>query len=473
MRAMLRTGRTLGFGRAYDYDEFLDAGGALVFGRDGAAALLDRQRIDLDVPRTNWPLDWARGRTVVLLDMPGTRDGGALEKVIAAEMQDSAHVAVLHVKAITAQLNVPDAPDATDCVLLLTEIEVDGGSTGHLGAVEVREAAVAHQLDTLRENPDRSVDLAVLVAPWEMSDEGWTEFDQDASHIWKALDGRRKAWLDAVWPQPSPTGGALQEAVTGAAAQQGTAALRAILERLGRKERGAADLQELWRLADRARDVLAEARDLLRAGEDEVRGGGPLTDPHPISELRRLAADCADEYVYGHRAWSETARHFRMGDAFVTPTPVCDDLASIDFAALAIEAAEELHDELGYTLEDWWTGHPDAPPVPAPGEVPFSDDQATQFAELAGRLLHQLGGRPNASYPDARPSPICFREVARVREESARLLQRRLVDVFSPRLDFVQRKLAEAHAQHGPSHGLADEVLNLVAHSLPATTPGR
>ncbi|KUF18215.1 hypothetical protein [Streptomyces silvensis] len=473
VQEMVEAARQLGYGERLSKQKLLDRGGSLNF-RDGrGSAIIARARADVSIPAGVWPLRWAAGRSVVIVDTPGTHPGGVLEDVIAAEMQSRAHLALLTVACGggTAFATPRVAPDP-HCVFVATRLDdVDNPRDPHsLGALETAIAAMVRDLGA-QGRPGRETRVGAVSGPWAFADEAaWLAFDPKNPQVWKGAQPAKEVWAAAAWEPSGATGGQLCAAVTGALDDGGYRHLRDLIEDLANKDTAHVDTQEFERLIEDGIRLIEEAgahfptEAALEFQEEAAR-----QDARPIEDLRRISREEADGAVYAADAWAKARLVLeRVATGDRTVTDALEPLHGLDVEALCLRALDKTRDELTAALAHWWASHTSeefavpapasAPPEPLPPETEelrhrlrahADGEAAALLAGMAGRLLHQLAGRPRDDTDSVRrPAPrLYFRQVARVREELARLLERMLVDTFEPDVVRTQKALSELLVQ--------------------------
>ncbi|ARX81361.1 hypothetical protein SMD44_00759 [Streptomyces alboflavus] len=340
-------------------------------------------------------------------------------------------------------------------------------------SLDVLETSVASLVRDIGADgrPGRETRVAAVSGPWAAATEAdWNTFDPDNPHIWKSARLAREQWRAAAWGPSGATGGQLRTAVEGALTDGGVGHLRALIAELADKDTRHVDSQEFEQLIEDGIRLLKEAGGHVPvAGKLKLQEAAARDDARPIADLRRIAREQADTAVYAADAWSEvrlaleqTGTGGRADDDALRP------LRGLDVGGLAAAAVDGTRTELTEALESWWASHTrqdfaDGAPwarLMAPSgadahdgpQQPRADADAEEVAQvdtMAGRLLHQLAGRHGADggtghRPAAR---LYFRQVARVREELARLLERRLIDKFEPAVVQTQKALGELLVQ--------------------------
>ncbi|MFE6402325.1 P-loop NTPase family protein [Streptomyces alboflavus] len=473
VQEMLEAVDRLGYGETLTMEQLAARGGSVIFTSGRGTPLIARVSARLHVPAEVWPLDWAAGRSVVIVDTPGTRKGGALEDVVIAETQSRAHIALLTVACGGGtQFTTPRTAPDPHCVFVATRLDaVDNPSNAN--SLDVLETSVASLVRDIGADgrPGRETRVAAVSGPWAAATEAdWNTFDPDNPHIWKSARLAREQWRAAAWGPSGATGGQLRTAVEGALTDGGVGHLRALIAELADKDTRHVDSQEFEQLIEDGIRLLKEAGGHVPvAGKLKLQEAAARDDARPIADLRRIAREQADTAVYAADAWSEvrlaleqTGTGGRADDDALRP------LRGLDVGGLAAAAVDGTRTELTEALESWWASHTrqdfaDGAPwarLMAPSgadahdgaQQPRADADAEEVAQvdtMAGRLLHQLAGRHGADggtghRPAAR---LYFRQVARVREELARLLERRLIDKFEPAVVQTQKALGELLVQ--------------------------
>ena len=143
VQEMLEAVDRLGYGETLTMEQLAARGGSVIFTSGRGTPLIARVNARLHVPAEVWPLDWAAGRSVVIVDTPGTRKGGALEDVVIAETQSRAHIALLTVACGGGtQFTTPRTAPDPHCVFVATRIDaVDNPSNAN--SLDVLETSVA------------------------------------------------------------------------------------------------------------------------------------------------------------------------------------------------------------------------------------------------------------------------------------------------------------------------------------------
>ncbi|WJV50560.1 hypothetical protein [Streptomyces flavofungini] len=473
VQEMLEAVDRLGYGETLTMEELAARGGSLTFSTGRGVPLIARVGARLHVPAEVWPLDWAAGRSVVIVDTPGTRRGGALEDVVIAETQSRAHIALLTVACGGgSQFLTPRAAPDPHCVFVATRLDaVDNPSNANsLRVLETSVASLVRDIDA-DGRPGRETRVAAVSGPWAATDEAaWMAFDPDNPHIWKSTQPAREQWRAAAWDPSGPTGGQLRLAVEGALTDGGVGRLRALIAELADKDTAHVDSQEFEELIEDGIRLLKEAgAHIPAAGKLKLQEAAARDDARPIADLRRIAREQADTAVYAADAWSKVRLALEQtGTGGRAAADVFQPLRALDIGGLTAAAIDGTRMELTEALASWWASHTRADfaaGAPGAGHItPLgadADDEerqvrahtdaeaAAQVAVVAGHMLDQLvGGREGADGSAYRPAArLYFRQVARVREELARLLERRLVDKFEPDVVQTQKALGELLVQ--------------------------
>ncbi|MPY61448.1 P-loop NTPase family protein [Streptomyces spongiae] len=488
VQEMADAARRLGHNTTIPLTELAGRGGSITFNDGPGSALIARVSAEVTIPADEWKLSWADGRTVVLIDTPGTRKGSVLEDVVIAEMESRAHIALLTMACGGgATLVTPRVAPDPHCVFVTTRLDaVDNPHDPN--SLHTLETAVAAIMRELRDGgrPGRDVRVAATSGPWAAADpDAWRAFDPNNEGIWKTAQVSKEQWGGAAWDPSGATNGELRRAVDGALADGGVTHLRGQVEALASKDTAHIDAQEFDHLVQQGLELFVEAgtslpslADASKQREQAARG-----DARPLAELRRIAREQADIAVYSADEWSEVRLTLTRGDG-PSPSDVVEPLNRLDVAGLTADALAAARVELATFLRGWWKSHTDRPFDPAlftdameSGQA--TEDAGTQLDTMAKRLLHQLAGRPRTGAAAQRPAKstsLHFRQVARVREDLARLLERRLIDMFEPEVVRTQRALSDLlHKQrlalagnHGPI-----AVLNVIGAELQQLSTAR
>lgn len=473
VQEMLEAVDRFGYGETFTMRQLADRDGTLTFSAGRGTPLIARVSARLHVPAEVWPLDWAAGRSVVIVDTPGTRKGGALEDVVIAETQSRAHIALLTVACGGGtQFTTPRTAPDPHCVFVATRLDaVDNPSNAN--SLRTLETSIASMVRDIGADgrPGRETRVAAVSGPWAAADEtAWIAFDKDNPHIWKSTQPAREQWRAAAWDPSGPTGGQLRVAVESALADGGVGHLRALIAELADKDTRHVDSQEFEELIEDGIRLLKEAGGHVpAAGKLKLQEAAARDDARPIAALRRIAREQADTAVYAADAWSEVRLALEQTDTWGrVDADALQPLRGLDIGGLAVAAIDGTRVELIEALAHWWASHtredftdgaPQARPIAPLGPDADDDerqsradadaDEAAQVDSMAGRLLHQLAGRHGTDGAAAyRPAArLYFRQVARVREELARLLERRLIDKFEPAVVLTQKALGELLVQ--------------------------
>lgn len=473
VQEMLEAVGRLGYGLTMTLEELAARDGTLTFSAGRGSPLIARVGARLRVPAEVWPLDWAAGRSVVIVDTPGTRQGGPLEDVVIAETQSRAHIALLTVACGGGtQFTTPRTAPDPHCVFVATRLDaVDNPSNANsLGVLETSIASMVRDIGA-HGRPGRETRVAAVSGPWAAADEAaWHAFDPDNPHIWKSTQPAREQWRAAPWDPSGATGGQLRVAVEGALDDGGVGRLRALIAELADKDTAHVDSQEFEQLIEDGIRLLKEAGGHVPvAGKLELQAAAARDDARPIADLRRIAREQADTAVYAADAWSEVRLALEpSGTGGRADADTLQPLRALDIGGLAAAAVDGTRAELTDALAGWWASHtredfadrapwarltapPGADAHDGPRQLRADADaeEVAQIDAMAGRLLDQLAGRRGGARGAAyRPAArLYFRQVARVREELARLLERRLIDKFEPAVVQTQKALGELLVQ--------------------------
>lgn len=436
--AMVEAAPKLGYGASYPLAEFEAKGGALTFDARGIGTeLVARVIVELPVPREVWDLRWAGRRTVVVVDTPGRRQGSALEDVIIEEMQDRAHIALLAVSVASGtRLAVPPVPPGAYPVLVATKLDhIDNPLSAN--EMQTHEGVVASALRELGRS-GRPARLAAISGPWAAANaDDWARFDPENAGVWHTAELKRERWRQAR--EQGGEAGEFQRAVFAALDDGGVGRLQQVIADLANDDPGRLDEEELdrliglgLRLIDDGLAVLPDPGELeARAAKERDRAA---QDPAPIAALREIAGEVAVDLVYGAAAWRSVRQTFQSRqDQWLGPAgEIREILASVDFADIANEAAEQTREQFDEALEEWYGGYGVAglaDPVWRPsGQVPAGTGQAVeQFDRLARQLLDRLVIDFDENMATGW---LTYRKVARTRDELAKLLERLLLALF-------------------------------------------
>ncbi|MFD0415565.1 hypothetical protein [Streptomyces sp. NPDC127108] len=473
VQEMLEAVPRLGYGETLSMEQLAAREGSLTFSSGRGTPFIARVSARLQVPAEVWPLDWAAGRSVVIVDIPGTRMGGALEDVVIAETQSRAHIALLTVACGGGtQFETPRTAPDPHCVFVATRLDaVDNPSNAN--SLRVLETSIASMVRDIgvAGRPGRETRVASVSGPWAAPDEAaWVAFDPDNPHIWKTAQLAREQWRAAAWDPSGATGGQLRLAVEGALADGGVGRLRALIAELADKDTAHVDSQEFEQLIEEGIRLLKEAgAHVPAAGKLKLQEAAARDDARPIADLRRIAREQADTVVYAADAWSKVRLALEQtGAGGRANADALQPLRGLDIGALSATAINGTRLELTEALASWWASHtredladgapwtrltapfgPDADDGERQARADADAAAAAQVDGMAGRLLHQLAGRHGADGGTAhRPAArLYFRQVARAREELARLLERMLVDTFEPAVVLTQKALGELLVQ--------------------------
>ncbi|MEV5982149.1 hypothetical protein [Streptomyces sp. NPDC052114] len=473
VQEMLEAVDRLGYGETMTLQELAARDGTLTFSKGRGSPLVARVSARLHVPAEVWPLGWAAGRSVVIVDTPGTRMDGALEDVVIAETQSRAHIALLTVACGGGtQFTTPHTEPDPHCVFVATRLDaVDNPSNAN--SLRVLETSVASMVRDIGADgrPGRETRVAAVSGPWAAADEAaWIAFDPENPHIWKSAQFAREQWSAAAWDPSGPTGGQLRVAVDGALDDGGVGRLRALIAELADKDTAHVDSQEFEQLIEDGIRLLKEAGGHVPAtGKLRLQEAAARDDARPIADLRRIAREQADIAVYGADAWSRVRLALEQnGTGGGTDTDALQPLRELDIGALTAKAIDGTRTELTEALARWWASHtredfaarapwdrltaplgPDADDDEQQVRAHADAEEVAQVGTMAGHLLDQLAGRRAGGHRAAyRPAArLYFRQVARVREELARLLERRLIDKFEPAVVLTQKALGELLVQ--------------------------
>ncbi|GHC52696.1 hypothetical protein [Streptomyces flavofungini] len=472
VQEMLAAVEQLGYGETLTLEQLSAREGSLTFSSGRGSPLIARVTARVRVPAEAWPLAWAAGRSVVIVDTPGTRKGGALEDVVIAETQSRAHIALLTVACGGGtQFTTPRAAPDPHCVFVATRLDaVDNpGNANSLRVLETNIASMVRDIGA-HGRPGRETRVAAVCGPWAAADEAaWIAFDPDNPHIWKGTQPAREQWRAAAWDPSGATGGQLRTAVEGALADGGVGRLRELIAELADKDAAHVDSLEFEQLIEDGIRLLKEAGGHVpAAGKIKRQEAAARDDARPIADLRRIAREQADTAVYAADAWSKVrlpVEQSRSGGR--VEAEALQPLRDLDVAGLAAGAIDGTRAELTDALASWWASHtradfateapqarliaPHGPDVDEAERRLRADADAKAAAQvdsMARRLLQHLAGRHTTDDAGSRPAArLYFRQVARVREELARLLERMLIDTFEPAVVLTQKALGELLVQ--------------------------
>ncbi|MGW8375340.1 hypothetical protein [Streptomyces sp. ODS28] len=459
VREMVESANLLDYGKRMPLEDLFARTRSITFSASPSCPLIARIRATVRVSPDVWPLDWAGGRSVVVVDTPGWRPGGALEDAVVAEMQSRAHIALLTVACSGGtEFGTPRTAPEPHCVFVATRLDaVDNPRDGNsLSALETSVAALLRDLHA-HGRPGRDVRVAAVSGPWAAADESaWHAFDPKNPDLWASTQPAREAWREAAWDTYAATGDRLRSAVEGALEDGGVKRLRGLVEELAKKDAARVDSLELEQLIEDGQRLLGEVGAHVPAtAQIELREQAARDDARPIAELRRIARDQADAAVYAADAWSEVRLALeRNGTGGSTPSDVLEPLRRLDVAQLATQAFTGTRAELSHVLAQWWAAHTTEEFLAGSAQQQTDADHAeadseaaAQIDAMAERLLHQLAGRPAADGLPRTATRLHFRQVARVREELARLMERRLIDKFESDVVLTQKALGELLVQ--------------------------
>ncbi|MGW4366627.1 hypothetical protein ACWEKT_13370 [Nocardia takedensis] len=187
-----------GYGVTLTVSDYAAAGGAIAFDGPGrGSTFLARRFLDQAIPRDLWDLSWARGRSVVLTDTPGTRDAGILEDLILREARLDAHISLLTTSiAAGSELQPANPAPGSHRILVLTRLDQldDPSSENELAAL--RDRVMLH-IERLKQS-GRSTALAAVDGPWSADRQTWERLDPSGGGNWDRAESKKTKWIEGL-----------------------------------------------------------------------------------------------------------------------------------------------------------------------------------------------------------------------------------------------------------------------------------
>ncbi|MGN2638641.1 hypothetical protein ACTD5D_21205 [Nocardia takedensis] len=461
-----------GFGRTLTVAEFVDRGGALAYDAAGRGSLfLLRRYLEQPVTREQWDLSWARGRSVVLTDTPGTRHAGPLEDVILGDARLNAHISLLTTSVAAGGSLEPKTPDPNSHrVLVLTRVDQLDAPSNENELASLRDNVMLHK-DRLNQT-GRSTELAAVSGPWSTNRAEWIRLDPDGGgELWDEAQRKKASWLDGL-QTAALVDTELRTAVTAATKDGGALRLQTLIEELAGRDTAAIDREELGRLEAEARELVEKVNALTVDSPNREQVAIDLRDraakdARPIQDLKRIAEEIATARIYDHDVWPTIRGRFRRFDD-QWRAPVADvytDLTEMDLIGLANEAIEDARTEIDSALEQWRTD------LVQPGiEVPqcvLRIDPATDERAALVKILVDLADVLTDRLTAARRLPgernLHFLEIAKAREELTRLLAGMIVHFFEGPVQEARTSLPPGIVQRGATEAATRQLKSLVA----------